>query len=285
MPKLPATYLNKVKPGQIRKTVDLESELRARGIVDGWTPRSEGGKTPLPDMRRLLPVDEEGYLADGRMSEVDEVEQEQEETLLRVASLTGLESIEDDDFGELGSAQEEVESSIAGAVAEQEARDEEARVAAVGQAERAEQAEALSAEEMVRQRAEARRQLEERRVASAVAAEERAGEEHSRETRSGRQCRRSTALGSDFAVTARRGEKRRVSTGSKKSAAPKKPRLSLDVRVSSRIEFFWNGEVGWVLGTVKKVIARKNSRYRVRFDDDEVWIGVLSDENCRAPCM
>ena len=84
----------------------------------------------------------------------------------------------------------------------------------------------------------------------------------------------------------RRAAKRKGSTGPKKAAAPKKPRLSLDVRVRSRIEYFWGGdygEFGWVLGTVKKVIARGTSRYRVSFDDGEVLTCVLSDENCRAP--
>ena len=74
VPKLPATFLKLVKPGQVKRLVHLEAELTARGIT-GWVSREDGGTATPAELRRLLPtINYEGvdYLEGGVIGDYSE---------------------------------------------------------------------------------------------------------------------------------------------------------------------------------------------------------------------
>jgi hypothetical protein len=68
-PKLCAEFTGKVKPTAFKTILEVEAELHERNIV-GWTPRAEGGKLSFKELRALLPVDGDGYVLNGRLSDL-----------------------------------------------------------------------------------------------------------------------------------------------------------------------------------------------------------------------
>ena len=109
VPELPATFLGKVKPGNLRTIVALEAELSAREITDGWRPRSEGGSATLREMRDLLrsngAVDGDGYLVGGIKGQLTEEQSDADVAEMVEATEDALDSF-DDGQGAAGEGQQ-----------------------------------------------------------------------------------------------------------------------------------------------------------------------------------
>ena len=69
-PKLCDTFAGKVKPSSLRRIVDVEAELSARGVL--FTRRAEGGTLTFTQLKQKLDpfVDDRGFLKNGRLGEV-----------------------------------------------------------------------------------------------------------------------------------------------------------------------------------------------------------------------
>ena len=109
VPALPATFQGHVKPTGLTTIVQLEAELRARGIA--FQSRSEGGAVGLSAMRDLLKdngaVNDDGYLIDGVMGLVSETALTIAQTLHSDDAFDALDSATSDYGLDEGPAEEE----------------------------------------------------------------------------------------------------------------------------------------------------------------------------------
>jgi hypothetical protein len=109
VPALPATFQGHVKPTGLTTIVQLEAELRARGIA--FQSRSEGGAVGLSAMRELLKdngaVNSDGFLIDGVMGLVSETALAIAQTLNSDDAFDALESATSDYGLDEGPGEEE----------------------------------------------------------------------------------------------------------------------------------------------------------------------------------